>query len=648
MCGIIGFSGRYTVEALRAGTRAISHRGPDDSGVFFDAAAEIGLGHTRLSIIDLSPLGHQPMEALEGRVGLVFNGEIYNYRELRTELEAKGHSFLGQSDTEVVLRLWIEEGERMLPKLNGIFGLAIWDARVGSTLVARDALGVKPLYIAETPRGVAYSSEIKGILELDPGLRELDPRSIVRYLNVGWCPGDGTPFRAVRKLLPGELVELRHGRIARRVFWYHLPAAQGKLPDLDERGSVEGIVPVIRSAVHRQMVADVPVGAFLSGGLDSSSVVCLAREIAPDLECFTIRATGGVERGVADDLPYAQRVARHLGVPLRVVETDSDRMIANFERMIWQLDEPLADPAPLNVLYISELARSSGIKVLLSGAGGDDIFSGYPRHVALDLDRYWSLVPRPLRAALESLSGRLDQRRPLSRRVTRFMRGAGLSGDARMVGYFAWTRERPVLDLLSKECRREVGSEPVLFPMLQYLAAIPSRVEPLERMLALEQRFFLADHNLIYTDKMSMATGVEVRVPLLDLEVVDFAARIPSRFKQNGRVGKWVFKKAMEPYLPHDVIYRPKTGFGAPFRRWLRGELRPLIEDMLGRDSINRRGLFEADAVANLLRANHEGRIEASYVILGLLGIEIWCRQFVDRRGASSPGGSTGVSSTST
>jgi asparagine synthase (glutamine-hydrolysing) len=637
MCGIIGYSGRpapaarpFAPAALEGGIRSICHRGPDDSGVFHDAAACVGLGHARLSIIDLSPLGHQPMEALDGAVQLVFNGEIYNYRELRRELEAKGHTFRGHSDTEVILHLYLEEGERMLARLNGIFTVAFFDRRTGDMLVARDALGVKPLYYTANERGVAFCSEIKGLLDLVPEARELDPVALHRYLSFLWCPGEGTPLKAVRKLLPGEAMVLRGGKITRRWTWYQLPALRGVRADLNEQQSIEGTAAHVRRAVERQMVADVPVGAFLSGGLDSSAVVAFAREQAADLQCFTIRQVGGAEQGVTDDLPYAERVAKHLGVRLHTVEIDASRMAGDIERMVWQLDEPLADPAPLNVLYICELARQNGMKVLLSGAGGDDLFTGYRRHRALELQRYWDWMPRGVRGLIESTTARLDQRKAWARRLAKFANGAGLDGDERIANYFRWSREADLRALYSSETRRAIGSATALDPMIDFMRPLPADTHPLERMLALEQRFFLSDHNLPYTDKMSMAVGVEVRVPLLDLELVEFAARIPPGVKQRGGVGKWVFKKAMEPYLPHDVIYRPKSGFGAPLRQWMRGDLRELVGDLLGPESIRRRGLFDAQAVQRLIAANQSGAVDASYTLLSLLSIEIWCRRFVD------------------
>jgi len=631
MCGIIGYFGNFEPEALRLGVCAIAHRGPDDSGTFFDPQAKIGLGHTRLSIIDLSPLGHQPMANDDGCVQLIFNGEIYNYRQLRTELESKGHQFRGQSDTEVLLHMYLEQGAEMLPRLNGIFAFALWDARTESMLIARDALGVKPLYFTDNSRGIAFGSELKGLLKLVPEARELDAASLHRYMSFLWCPGDGTPLKQVRKVLPGQALELRNGKIARSWIWYQLPAFRGVQPDLSESESISGTVTHLRQAVQRQqMAADVPVGAFLSGGLDSSAVVAFAREHNPKIRCFTIEAIGGQEEGNTDDLPYAHRVAKHLDVSLDVVRIDSDRMAGDLEEMVWQLDEPLADPAPLNVLYISKLAREQGIKVLLSGSAGDDLFTGYRRHRAIMAERVWSWLPALARNGLETATGRLDQRRAWSRRLAKLFRGAGLDSDERLANYFVWSRENDLFQLYSPAFRNEIGRASAMQPMLNFIQPLDGNTSALQKMLALEQRFFLADHNLTYTDKMSMAVGVEARVPFLDLDLVEFAARIPDRFKQRGSVGKWVLKRAMEPYLPHDVIYRPKTGFGAPLRKWMRSDLRPLLDGMLSIESLNRRGIFDAQAVRSLIQANTDGVVDGSYTLLSILCVEIWCKRFLD------------------
>jgi asparagine synthase (glutamine-hydrolysing) len=630
MCGIVGFSGVFPPISLENASQAITHRGPDAKGIWFDNAEGIGLAHRRLSILDLSPAGAQPMHSKDGAVVLVFNGEIYNFRELRAELETIGHHFRGNSDTEILLHLYLVHGEQMLDRLNGIFAFALWDKRNKSLFVARDALGVKPLYYAETTQGFVFASEIKALLHLAPEMRELDISSLHRYLSFLWCPGEGTPLRGVRKLLPGEAISVKCRKITRRWTWYQLPIFRGVTANLSEADAIATTTNALRQSVQRQLVADVPVGAFLSGGLDSSAIVSFAREQVPDIRCFTIEAIGGQETGATDDLPYARLVAKHLGVPLDVVKIEASRMAFDLEKMVAQLDEPLADPAPLNVLYISQLAREQGIKVLLSGAGGDDLFTGYRRHSAVHYQPYWDWLPASLRESLEQSSGKLNQQNPLFRRLTKLFNGAGLEGDNRLVNYFSWAKEADLMALYTPEFRASLGSALAADPMLEFLKPLSTSIKPLDKMLALEQRFFLADHNLTYTDKMSMATGVEVRVPFLDLDLVEHAAHIPLKFKQRGATGKWVLKKAMEPYLPHDVIYRPKSGFGAPLRRWMRHELRPLLGDYLSEASLKRRGLFEPKAVQQLIAKNDSGQADAAYTLLSLLTIEIWCRTFLD------------------
>lgn len=630
MCGIIGVVGFSGGEDLNASLKEISHRGPDDHGTYIDLNGGVWLGQTRLSIIDLSASGHQPMLSLDGQVALVFNGEIYNYREIKKELEVDGFKFHGNSDTEVLLQLYLRDGEAMLPKLNGIFSFAIWDKRSKTLFLARDALGVKPIYYSARDSRFAFASEIKALLKLVPDARELDVVALHRYLSFLWCPGDGTPLKGVRKLGPGEAMLVRAGQISRIWKWYQLPVFRGIVDNLDLKSSLSGTVQHLRQAVHRQMVSDVPVGAFLSGGLDSSSVVAFARELNPNLHCFTIDNPGGQDAGTTDDLPYARKVAHHLGVSLDVVSVNASRMASDIERMVTQLDEPLADTAPLNVLYISQLARDQGIKVLLSGTGGDDLFTGYRRHRALQSERYWRWMPGMLRRGLPKVTSSLDQRIALSRRLTKLFSGADLEGDARLVEYFRWYREEDLLKLYTPQARQELGNEVAATPMFDFLNPLPLSIDPLDKMLALEQRFFLSDHNLLYTDKMSMAVGVEVRVPFLDLDLVDFAARIPLHLKQRGSEGKWVLKKAMEPYLPYDAIYRKKSGFGAPLRRWMRFELRELLCDVLSEASLLKRGIFEPLAVQRLIAANDAGDVDASYTLLSLLSIEIWCRHFID------------------
>ena len=630
MCGIIGKWGQVDRESFKNTNLLQGHRGPDAKGYYFDHKIPLALGHSRLSIQDLSALGNQPMLSEDESVVIVFNGEIYNFQELRNELRAEGYGFKSHSDTEVLLALYLRDGADMLAKLNGIFAYAIWDKRSQELTLARDALGVKPLYYAQSKNGFIFASEIKALLPLLDGVQSINPVAINRYLRFLWCPGEETPMEGVSKLGPGEAITVRDGQVNRRWRWYQLPAFRIKPIRMNATESVLGTTQALRLAVHRQVVADVPVGAFLSGGLDSSAIVALAREQVPDIKCFTIESKGGVEDGAIDDLPYAKRVAKHLGVSLEVVRIDSSRMAEDLESMIYQLDEPLADPAALNVLYISRLARQNGIKVLLSGSGGDDLFTGYRRHVAVNYERLWSWLPRWARQGLDNSFAGVDQRKPIQRRLTKLFSGAGLTGDARLVNYFIWTRESELMKLYTPEYRELLYGVSPQKPMLDFLAGLPESTSRLERLLALEQRFFLTDHNLNYTDKMSMAAGVEVRVPFLDLDLVEFAAKIPTKYKQRGTVGKWVLKKAMEPYLPAEVIYRTKTGFGAPLRRWMRYELREMMGDLLSQTSLRRRGIFDNEAVHQLIHKNDIGEVDASYTLLSLLCIEIWCRRFID------------------
>jgi asparagine synthase (glutamine-hydrolysing) len=407
---------------------------------------------------------------------------------------------------------------------------------------------------------------------------------------------------------------------------------------IDVDDAVRRVEHSLRTAVHRQMVADVPVGAFLSGGVDSSAIVAMAREQSPGIECFTIDTGGIQDSGVADDLPYARQVARHLDVTLHEIHVDSSRMAQDLEPMIAQLDEPLADPAPLNVLYISQLARRHGVKVLLSGAGGDDLFAGYRRHRALTLERCWAGLPKPLRAGLRRASGTLARFGSPGRRAARALMHADATRENRLTGYFLWTDAGRLRGLFAPEHRRLLAAERIDAPLARYLDTLPAGLSPLQRMLALEQRFFLADHNLLYTDKMSMATGVEVRVPFLDRDLVALANALPDHVKQRGREGKWVLKKALERKLPQNVLHRSKVGFGAPLRRWLRSDLRELVDDTLAADTVKRRGLFDAAEVGRLIADDRDGRIEAAYTILGLMCIEIWCRRFLDSaRSATLP-----------
>jgi asparagine synthase (glutamine-hydrolysing) len=664
MCGIAGFAGRFSETLLDEMSSRVAHRGPDDLGtvVLEGASGRVGIAHRRLSIIDLSPLGRQPMTVdcsqcgctpdakPEDRLWLTYNGEIYNFQELRSALRARGHTFTSGTDTEVLLHLYAEHGPRMLQMLNGIFALALYDGRPsgeradmqrGDVLVARDGVGVKPLYVAETRRGVLFASELKALVASEDVDTSIDHAALDAYLTYLWAPAPMTPLVGVRKLRPGELLKLRGGRIVQREFFYDLPYSGQPIATRHDDELAAEVNAAVRRAVERQLVADVPVGAFLSGGLDSSAIVAMMRRLRPDqpIHCYTIASAdfSGSE-GAPADLPFARRVAQHLRVDLHEIDI-APNMMDHLEKVIYHLDEPQGDPAPINAFLIAEQARKDGIPVLMSGAGGDDIFTGYRRHQAFAIqqqaDRILPLWVRRPAAAF----GRLAMseglplglgRRTAVRRMAKILAQSDLPLDRRLADSFFWSETSSRQALFTPEVRQALGSRDVAAPLLESLGRISKEHDPLNRMLYLDAKHFLADHNLNYTDKVGMAFGVEVRVPLLDLDLIKLAATIPGPQKQRAGIGKYLFKRAMQSELPRDCVYRPKTGFGAPLRRWLNGSLRPLVDDTLGERPLKRRGFFDAKAVNRLVALDRAGRIDAAYVIFAVLCIELWARTFLD------------------
>lgn len=636
MCGIAGFYGDFEENALIAMSKAIAHRGPDDDSqqVFSTNHAKIGLAHRRLSIIDLTQDGRQPMtsncQSCKG-LWLIYNGEIYNFKALRELLINKGHTFKSHTDSEVLLHLYVEYGAAMLTKLNGIFAFAIYDPRNSEAelLIARDGLGVKPLYYAELKKGFVFCSEMKGILAAKLFSPTLDPIALHYYLTYLWAPGSHTALKEVRKLQPGEALLIKNGKIRKSWFYYDVPYHGNYIRDSQNDIAFE-LDKKLKRAIQRQLIADVPVGAFLSGGLDSSAVVAYMRQALPHqpINCYCIAFDEGMgSEKNPNDLPYAQAVAKHLDVNLHVIKPKAD-MINQLSNMIYHLDEPQADPAPIHVFLIAKLAREQGIKVLLSGTGGDDIFSGYRRHQALLLEPLWRAMPHFIRKqSAQFASTLLTNKR--TRRLAKLLTPAHLSPDERLIHHFYWNTEKMRASLYAPDIATLLSQETSAAPLLNSLKRIPNERHLLNRLLYLETKHFLADHNLNYTDKMAMAVGVEVRVPLLDLDIVNYAATIPVNYKLRGLNAKAIFKRTMRPYLPHNVIYRSKAGFGAPMRRWLHHELKPMIADLLSPASIRSRGLFSEDAITQLILQDKKGQVDGAYTIFSLLCIELWCRTFL-------------------
>lgn len=645
MCGIAGivsFNRPVQVDILEAANRKMAHRGPDDAGVWRDDAHRVGFAQRRLSIVDLSSAGHQPMVWRENGVDVAinFNGEIYNCRELRAKCDeasvrqrGTAIAWRGHSDTEVLLWLYMLLGPNMLGMLDGMFALAIWDGRRREMLVARDRFGVKPLYYVRNERHFAFASELKALDALVRVDRDLDSVAVAQYITFLYTPGERTMLRAVRKLSGGQALVITTQGIKSDYEFAKPPMRERPDAKMPAKAAVEGVRTLLQEAVGRQMVADVPIGAFLSGGLDSSSIVALAQRYVGSrrLQCFTIGYSGGGQKadGLVNDLPYAERVARHLGVDLHTVQVGPE-MAAQFPWMIAQLDEPQADPAALNAYFICKLAREHGMKVLLSGAGGDDLFSGYRRHRALGLEPHWSWLPQRVRALLSFASQQISPRGAAGRRIAKAFRYAGSDPTDRLVNYFMWLDSAEIAQLWSKDLGAQVATAAIAEPMYAEIGKMPEGAQALSQMLLLDSRFFLIDHNLNYTDKMSMAASVEVRVPFMDNALADFAARIPAKHKQHGAVGKWVLKAAMAGVLPADIIHRPKTGFGVPLRSWMKNEMRVVLDDALSASTLQRRALFDPAAVSRLRERDRQGRIDATYPILALACVELWCRKFID------------------
>lgn len=627
MCGIIGVIGKFDKKALHSALQCISHRGPDNSGYF--AEEGIGLGHARLSIQDLSENGNQPMYSPDQRYVIIFNGEIYNHLELRKKYLSE-FSFRSTSDTETLLYGYIKLGEKILDHLNGIFSFAILDRTSGNLLIARDHFGVKPLYYYESPDMFLFGSEIKSFLHFPALNKKIDPASLVNYLYFLWSPGSKTPFTNVKKLEAGHWIKVDTKSRKTSVSQYYEIPFNGQYLKETEETLIRLLEEKLIAAVDRQMISDVPVGFFLSGGLDSSALVAFVRALYPKkrIQCFTI-LNEGLEQteGFSDDYYYAEKVASHLDADLEVVKSEVDIM-KDFDKMIWHLDEPQADPAPLHVYNISKRAKQMGYKVLIGGAAGDDVFSGYRRHQALNFEKYFQLIPPFAGKGIKQLMNLGNARNPFIRRARKLLQNIDKTKLDRILSYYGWLDENKIAELFSPKLTPFVKNyKPKAF-LQELLTNIPSEESDLNKMLFLELKTFLKDHNLNYTDKMSMATGVEVRVPFLDKELVEFSCLIPPEYKMKGTTTKYLFRKVMEKYLPHEVIYRPKAGFGAPVRKWIIEDLDKLIKTRLAPERLNARGIFNPDTVWKLINENKTGKIDASYTVWSLLAIDSWLNQF--------------------
>ncbi len=632
MCGICGIVGQADEQLIKNMLARIAHRGPDDEGIYIaDAANDIrvGLGHRRLSIIDLSAAGHQPMSDAQGEIWLTFNGEIYNFKEIRKELEKRGHKFKSETDAEVIIYAYREWGLKALAMLNGMFAFAIWDARNNSLLLARDRLGIKPVYYADTSAGFAFASEIKALLAIPNFKREVDLEALDQFLSFLWTPDPDTLFCGVKKLPPAHFLIYQNGHAEVRQYW---DVEFNEDESLSESEWVEKVREQVERSVRAQMIADVPLGAFLSGGVDSSSIVSLMTGLSSQkvtTYTFGFKSEDLRYDILEDDVKYAREIGAKL-------ETDyhesffEPQVMDLLPKLVYHLDEPVADPAAITSYLICKAARER-LTVLLSGMGGDEIFAGYPRHIAVKIAQAYNLIPsfisRPLVEAMPaSMPGRFNS---VFRNTKKLARSAGLPLRERYLGYCTYFKEDEKAKLYSGAMNSATRNFNALAAHQKYFDKVADE-DFVNQMLYVDMKTFLPCLNLTYTDKTSMAASMEVRVPLLDHELVEMAARIPARLKIKGLTRKYVLKKAAEKWLPRNIIYRKKAGFSAPLRSWLQKDLRDMVEDLLSELNINRRGYFDYAEVRRLIDDNLAGREDNSLKIFQLLTLELWHREFIE------------------
>ena len=616
-------------------TRLMAHRGPDGEGTHcfpsVDGSVPATLGHRRLSIIDPTPRGAQPMSYADGRYWITYNGELYNFKQLRKDLERDGFGFATETDTEVLLAMYARHGTDMLVRLNGIFAFAIWDAHRQALFLARDRLGVKPLYYSNNDGVLAFASEVKALLPVI-GRPRMNTAALSEYLTFLWVPDPSTLFEGVLKLPPGHFATYDRGGMNIRQWWDMRFAPEAG----DETDWASATREAIQSAVRRQMVSDVPLGSFLSGGLDSSAIVAEMAAAAGTVSTYTIGFTkADLEYDVVpDDVSYSREIAKAFPIDYheRIVEPEVAELLP---RLIWHMDEPIADPAAISAYLVCAAAREK-LTVILSGMGGDEIFAGYPRHLAARLARTLNLLPvgmrRLAREQIEShlTVGRPGRLRAHRRNLLKFVRGLEGSTQERYLTHSSYYQASELTSLLNADVRA-VTSDPFL-QHRHYLESVRDD-NWLNQLLYVDLKTFLPCLNLAYTDKMSMAASTEVRVPLLDDEVVALSARIPPSLKLRRTTRKYIFKQAMEGVLPKSVIWRPKAGFTAPARAWLVGSLRPAVAELLSPDSVRARGLFEPQAVQRLIVENERDEADHALRIWALLTLELWQRTFIDGDG---------------
>lgn len=643
MCGINGSAGTFIPGLVDHMNQAMAHRGPDGSGQFEDPEGRVALGHVRLSILDLSTNASQPMKSKDDRFVIAFNGEIYNFKELRKHLQ-RDYEFRSTGDTEVLLRGIQVEGISFVEKLNGMFAFAIWDTLKKELFLARDHLGIKPLYIADLPdNGIAFASEMKSLLAC-PGVdRSPDFIAIQQHLAFCHTSGTRTALEGIKRLPPGSVLRWTQASGSRITAYWRPDFTPHTSTNYEE--CVEELQNAVEAATKRQMVSDVPVGSFLSGGLDSSLLTAIAAKQNSNIECFTVSVDGADNKldQVDPDLPYAKRLARDLGLELHDIRMTSN-VAELWPKMVYHLDEPLVDPAVFSCYRICQAAQEAGLKVLLSGQGADELFGGYPRYWLMN---YWRSVARIpgfgkklIAKAGALLPGSLAGKTGANlRRIRRVLIAANMSPDRQFLEHSVSTSDDDIRNIFSADVASQLSEEGPADECLRLIAGsqwsgVPSYYER-------DLTTYLPNHNLLYTDKIGMATGIEARVPLIDIELARLATSYPDEWKVQGRTTKRILRDASKSLVPSEIIHRKKAGFGGPYRGWLRNDLAEMWNDLTCESSVNSRGWFDHKALMKARELSQTGKVDLYMLQMAVLTIELWARQFVDSAARVAPSDQT-------
>ncbi len=627
MCGIAGLlyfdpQKRVEINAVKRMCDAIIHRGPDDEGFHVDG--NIGLGMRRLKVIDLTT-GHQPISNEDGRIWIVFNGEVYNFPELRHELEGKGHTFSTHTDTETIVHAYEEYGDDCVHRLNGMFSFAIWDSRHSRILIARDRVGVKPLYYYQDSTFLAFGSEIKAILECQDVPRRLNFDALNAFLTFEYIPAPLSILDGIQKLPPGHLLVIQNGKSSLKQYWdmsYDVSQSFKSQTALEEE-----LYALLEDSTKLRLISDVPLGAFLSGGVDSSTIVqIMAHVMEQPVKTFSI----GFDDASYNELDYARQIAKQFNTEHheRTIQPEIVNLVEHFCQY---LDEPLGDVSVFPTYLVSQLAKQH-VTVVLSGDGGDELFAGYDWYVANQLDGVYRKIPAFIRNMLPKLLNAVppsSQKKGLINKVKRFVEGASLDPSLQHYRWNMFLTEMTRHQLYSSDVTKALNGRRPEDRFIQYLGKV-QEADPLWQQEYADFKTFLVDDVLMKVDRMSMAHSLEARAPFLDYRVVEFASRVPSQHKMRGATTKWLLKKCMETKLPHEILYRKKEGFSIPMKNWLREELRPLMEDTLSRDRIKKDGFFSEDTISRLKADHVSGRVNNAHQLWSLMVFHFWKDKYLN------------------